>query len=218
MGTVIGVVNIKGGVGKSTISAHLAAWLHDRGEKVAFVDTDGQGSSSVWLSHAEPKIRTERIHDYKELTRYAKEAASSYKFVICDGPATLGEITRGILFVADIALLPCVPSSLDWGSLGQTIAELDNCRMLRDGEKPDALIVCNKMDERANLSREFLEYAQANFRVPLARGLIHLWQVYAEAARRLTFVGRMGKEGERGAKELDSLFTEICYGQEAPTQ
>jgi chromosome partitioning protein len=215
MGTVIGVVNIKGGVGKSTISAHLAAWLYDRGETVAFIDTDGQGSSSVWLSNAEPKIRTERIHDYKELTQYAKAAANAHNFVICDGPATLGETTRGILLVSDIALLPCVPSSLDWGSLGQTISELDNCRMLREGEKPHALIVCNKMDERANLSREFLEFAQANFRVPLARGLIHLWQIYAEAARRLTFVGRMGREGERAAKEMESLFMEVCYGQEA---
>jgi chromosome partitioning protein len=214
MGTIIGVVNIKGGVGKSTISAHLAAWLHDRGESVAFIDTDGQGSSSVWLSQAEPKIQTERIHDYKELTRHAKAAASSYKFVICDGPATLGETTRGILLVSDLALLPCVPSSLDWGSLGQTIAELENCRMLREG-KPEALIVCNKMDERANLSREFLEFAQANFQVPLAKGLIHLWQVYAEAARRLTFVGRMGREGERAAKEMESLFMGICYGEEA---
>jgi hypothetical protein len=86
--------------------------------------------------------------------------------------------------------------------------------MLREG-KPEALIVCNKMDERANLSREFLEFAQANFQVPLAKGLIHLWQVYVEAARRLTFVGRMGREGERAAKEMESLFMGICYGEEA---
>lgn len=43
---VIDVTNRKGGVGKSTISAHVAAGLAIKGWKVLFVDTDPQGHAT----------------------------------------------------------------------------------------------------------------------------------------------------------------------------
>lgn len=46
----IAVTNRKGGVGKSTISLHLAAGLAILGYRVALVDTDSQGHSSLSLN------------------------------------------------------------------------------------------------------------------------------------------------------------------------
>jgi len=45
----ISVINRKGGVGKTTMSAHIAAGLALRGYKVCLIDTDPQGSSAVML-------------------------------------------------------------------------------------------------------------------------------------------------------------------------
>ncbi|MGN6727617.1 MAG: ParA family protein [Tepidisphaeraceae bacterium] len=42
---IIVVANSKGGVGKSTVSVHLAAWLHEQGRKVTLADCDTQQSS-----------------------------------------------------------------------------------------------------------------------------------------------------------------------------
>lgn len=46
---IITVTNRKGGVGKSTISAHLASGLAIKGYNVALVDTDSQGHASDML-------------------------------------------------------------------------------------------------------------------------------------------------------------------------
>ena len=54
---IIVVANSKGGVGKSTLSVHLAAWLKDQGHCVTFADCDAQESSSQWLREAVPTVK-----------------------------------------------------------------------------------------------------------------------------------------------------------------
>jgi hypothetical protein len=49
---IIALTNSKGGVGKSTLAAHLAVWWQEQNAKVALVDADAKSSSSVWLHEA----------------------------------------------------------------------------------------------------------------------------------------------------------------------
>ena len=46
------VTSQKGGVGKSTVSANLAAYLRRQGQTVTLIDFDTHGSSSTWLTRA----------------------------------------------------------------------------------------------------------------------------------------------------------------------
>ena len=46
------VTSQKGGVGKSTVSANLAAYFKRQGESVTLIDFDTHGSSSTWLTRA----------------------------------------------------------------------------------------------------------------------------------------------------------------------
>jgi chromosome partitioning protein len=50
MAKIIAVTNQKGGVGKTTVSAHLAFALKALGKTVCMVDLDSQGHSSIYLS------------------------------------------------------------------------------------------------------------------------------------------------------------------------
>lgn len=49
MGVIISLANQKGGVGKTTLTVHLASYLARRGRSVLVVDADPQGNASSWL-------------------------------------------------------------------------------------------------------------------------------------------------------------------------
>jgi chromosome partitioning protein len=49
--SIIAVQNFKGGVGKSTVSVHLAQYLATRGYRVCLVDCDSQGSSTMMMGY-----------------------------------------------------------------------------------------------------------------------------------------------------------------------
>ncbi|MBN2389925.1 MAG: ParA family protein [Anaerolineae bacterium] len=49
VGSIVGVANQKGGVGKTTIAVHLAIGAARRGKRVILVDADPQGNATSWL-------------------------------------------------------------------------------------------------------------------------------------------------------------------------
>lgn len=60
---IVCVVNFKGGVGKTTICANLAAYFAERGKRVLMIDCDYQGSlSDTVLTHARVEKFTSNAH------------------------------------------------------------------------------------------------------------------------------------------------------------
>lgn len=50
MGKIVAVANQKGGVGKTTLAIHLAAYLSRQGKRVVVVDADPQANATSWLT------------------------------------------------------------------------------------------------------------------------------------------------------------------------
>ena len=75
--SIIAVQNFKGGVGKSTVSVHLAQYLATRGYRVCLIDCDSQGSSTTMLGYI-PDLDIEEDDTLYPFIRNAEMSSLSY--------------------------------------------------------------------------------------------------------------------------------------------
>jgi chromosome partitioning protein len=204
---IAALTNSKGGVGKSTLAVHLAIWLSQQGAKVALVDSDAQGASSLWLHEASPEIKVVRLQTVDDILDQIPKVQSTAEHIIVDGPAGLSEITRTILFLTDLACLPCGPSVLDLRAASDAIRVVRQVQTIRKGP-PKAVLIPNKLQVQYRLTQELLETAKT-LGIPAARGL-RLRQAFADAAGQGTVVWRMQTQSARdAAAEIQILFEEL---------
>lgn len=156
---VIGITNLKGGVGKSTISQNLAVCLVHRGHKVCILDTDlGQRSSMKWAAQRGddvppiPVLGTEADN----VIRDAKEQEKHYDIVIVDGSPQLELAQVKTLTASDIVLVPISPSALDIWSMQQFLSKYEQVKAAK-GETIQGYIVPNKFGGKTRLEREVAE-------------------------------------------------------------
>lgn len=210
---LIVLANTKGGVGKSTLAVHLATWLFDAGFQTALLDTDKQRSSSQWIAEVEPKITAAVADTPETCLKNAQELLRSHDFVVGDGPAGLDDVSRTLLILGGLAILPITPSILDLRSLSQATDVLRYAQGINGG-RPDGRLVLNKMKSRDTISWEVKDAAK-RFQVPTARTVIRDLQAYRDAAQQGSVVSRMGRRGAAAAAaaDTDSLFTELLAGR-----
>ena len=204
---MIVLANTKGGVGKSTLAAHLALWAHDLGIQTALIDTDKQRSSSQWIGEAEPGITVRVATTPEECLKEATELRMGHDLIVGDGPAGLDDVSRTLLILADLAILPLTPSILDLRSVQQATDVLKFAQGINGG-KPEGRIVLNKMKTRDSISKELSAAAQT-LGVKVAKTVIRDLQAYRDAAGQATSVSRLGKKGKGAADEVDALFREL---------
>ena len=204
---MISLTNQKGGVGKSTIAVHLAVWLHDLGCRTALLDADKQRSSSGWVAQAEAGI-TVRVADTPEAcVAQARGLLATHDVIVGDGPGGIDEVSRAMLLLSDLALLPITPSILDLRSVQQATGILHYAQQI-NGNRPVGRLILNKMRTRDTISRE-LRDAAPGLGVGVAATVLRDLQAYRDAAQQGTIVTRMGRKGAGASEEIARLFTEL---------
>jgi chromosome partitioning protein len=130
---IISFVNQKGGVGKTTSAINVAASLKRRNYEVRFIDADPQGSASRWQA-VESNNAFEVVHHPEPISKGDIEAFSqNCDFLVIDAPPAIGDITKSILAVTDLSIIPLSPSSLDIWSCRGTLDMVDEAQV----ENPD---------------------------------------------------------------------------------
>lgn len=204
---IIAVANAKGGVGKSTTSVHLAAWLHHQGHRVLLADCDAQQSSSQWMEEACPDVETLQYDKADDILENLQDHAREFDYVIADGPGSNSEISRALLMVADFAVIPCKASMLEVRALSEATKLLLQARKIRRGE-PSAIIILNMVRPTYKLAAE-MQKAAAALRLPIVKTFWRLRQVYADAPGQGTVVWKMGSAGRVAAAEVEQIFQEL---------
>ncbi len=155
---VITVASRKGGAGKTTLCAHLAAFAHAKGHKCQIVDGDPQGSLTLCNQlrgdDPLPLATCERGLD----RALAMAQVAGIEWVFIDTSPTMWVVVQEAIRSATLVLIPARPGFLDLDAVRATV------KTARERNKPYAVVLnaCPvKRDEReaptVAQSRAFLE-------------------------------------------------------------
>ena len=203
---IIVVANSKGGVGKSTLAVHLAAWLHEQGHSVTLADCDTQHSSSEWIKESVPDVKTVRLADPDEILDRLPALGQQTDFVVADGPGSNTETSRALLLRGDLALVPCKASMLEVRALAQATNVLRQAQDIRGGQ-PKAIIVLSMVGKNYRLTQDMKD-AAATLGLRMAKTALTLRQIYADAPGQESVVWNMGARGRPAAQEVRAFFQE----------
>ena len=149
---IISLVNQKGGVGKTTMAVNLAGSLAERGFKTVLIDTDPQGSVLQWQSIAENALFDVQHHPNPISRIELKVLRRARDCVLIDAPPAIGEITRSILLLSTLAIVPVGPSPLDIWSSKETVALIGQAKK-RNRKLRGRLLICRKI-ARTRIGKE----------------------------------------------------------------
>jgi chromosome partitioning protein len=122
MGHVITFAQQKGGAGKTTVLAHLAAAWAEAGRTVALVDLDPQQSLTRWAKlRADPAIALVESKDYRAGSD-VRSAKRQHDFVLVDCPGAALGLLESAIRESDLVVAPCQPSVMDVWALESVIA------------------------------------------------------------------------------------------------
>jgi chromosome partitioning protein len=142
---VITVASRKGGAGKTTLCAHLAALAQSQGHKCQIIDGDPQGSLTLCnrlrSGTAMPLATAERGID--RALAIAQVAGAEWVFI--DTSPTMWVVVQEAIRAATLVLIPARPGFLDLDAVRETV------KTARERNKPYAVVLnaCPvKRDER----------------------------------------------------------------------
>jgi chromosome partitioning protein len=124
----------KGGSGKSTLTAHLAAHAHKTSRPCLLIDADSQGSLTLWhglRGTGEPVLKS-GLRGVSEILRAAKR---DFEWAFIDTPPTISGVATEAIRSATLVVIPTRPTVFDLTAVRDTI---DICRASR---KPYAIVI-----------------------------------------------------------------------------
>ena len=166
---VIVFASRKGGSGKSTLTAHLAAHVHKPSKPCLLVDADPQGSLTLWH-----KLRGTNEPPLKAANRSVSEIVATakrdgFEWVFIDTPPNMSAVVEDAVRNATMVVIPARPGVFDVNAVQETI---QTCRSAR---KPYAVVINGAPALREGVESRIVTIARealAKFRAPVWGGQV----------------------------------------------
>ncbi len=203
---IVGILNQKGGTGKTTISVNLARGLQQDDDTVVVVDSDPQGSARDWGAAGNGNIVTVIGLDRPTLDKDIRAVTNNYDWTLIDGAPQLSEMAIATIKCSDIVLIPVQPSPYDIWATEDLVDVIKARQSITDGF-PKAAFIISRQIKNTTLSKEIRE-ALKEYDMPVFNSGTFQRVIYAKTATSGSTVIDSEPNGE-AAIEIKKIVQEI---------
>lgn len=182
MKKVISVLSWKGGCTKTTVATNIAWFYQLKGKRVLLVDTDRpeQITSANWASLNDESANITCVSLTSEKTKVIErdinELSRGYDVVVIDGRPGSSTIATACIKLADLVILPVVPSPADtW--VFEKMADLIRSRQEMTDGLPKAAILFSMTRHNSKI-QDFAKADLEDFEIPFFKSTLDIRDEY----------------------------------------
>lgn len=208
---MIAVTNLKGGVGKTTLTTNLAVSFQSLGYQVCVVDTDlGQQSAMEWGGSRSEHLPAVPVFGIalKQLNKDIEALKDKYDLIFVDGSPQISELADRTILASDLLIIPITPSIYDYRGFESFLERFEKVKELKHaaGAEMDAFVVFNRVVPNTNISKDIAQAVQAYDLKILATQLVNR-VAYADSATE--GLGVLEYKDPKAALEIKGLTDEL---------
>jgi chromosome partitioning protein len=204
----IGIIQVKGGAGRSTVSTNLAGELSKQG-KTVLIDCDmPQGTSASWYavrvqSGKKGGLTTDTASSHQELVTKVQEYSKA-DYIVLDGPPRIAELTKAILILADLCLVPVGASAAEIWATNDLLALITAAKQVK---AINARLVWTRYRPNTKLAQELSEMATKELGLAALSTTMGMRVTYMQALGEGLTVAELADQSAKG--EAKSLVEEV---------
>lgn len=203
---IFGLLNQKGGVGKTTLSVNLAASLAKAGHRVLLIDADPQGSALDWAAaRSEEPLFSVIGLPRATIHREIEQISQGYDHVVIDGPPRVTDLARSAIMASDIVLIPVQPSPYDIWAAHEVVKLIEEASVFKEDLK--SVFVINRKIANTAIARDASQ-ALETYPIPVLKSSVTQRVIFAEAASEGKSIYEIDPHGP-AATEMQAVVAEL---------
>jgi chromosome partitioning protein len=171
----IAIVNLKGGVGKTTTAVYLGAALAKLGPTL-LVDADEHRSALSWSERVGEEFPCSVVAlPVRDIHKRLQRISGQFEHVIVDTPPNDAAIARSAVLASQVVVVPISPSTMDMDRLADTfqlIAEVESSHEM------ELFVLITRARTGTRLARE-VRIVLDEMNAPVLAAQVPLAEVYA---------------------------------------